>query len=147
MTARFIPGVRDVSTLIGHTVCDRRVRLLYDTRMIGNLLVTIQVITVRAFRHCLFCSPCVGQTELQFEHKDGAPVNQPISTFSNLSLIVALSLWIMRSDLAWTGPRRLFLQTPFRFVSPQCNSPWVNLASWFSGLRLAHNGCPESAHE
>lgn len=27
MTARFIPGVRDVSTLIGHAVCDRRVRL------------------------------------------------------------------------------------------------------------------------
>lgn len=117
--------------------------------MASNLLVTIPVITVRAFRHCLFCSLIVSdRPNSSLSTKMGPLSINPFRlspTFPRLSLF--LSVWIMRSYLAWTGPRRLFLQTPFRFVSPQCNSPWVNLASWSSGLRLAHNGWPESTHK
>lgn len=124
MTARFIPGVRDVDTLIGHTVCDRRVRLWYGTRMVSNLLVTIPVITIRAFRRCLFCSPVVSdRPNSSLSTKMGPLSINPFRlppTFSGLSLF--LSVWITRSNLAWTGPCRLFLQVPFRFV-PQCNSP------------------------
>lgn len=93
--------------------------------MASNLLVTIPVITVRAFRHCLFCSPIVSdRPNSSLSTKTGPLSINPFRlspTFPRLSLF--LSVWIMRSYLAWTGPCRLFLQIPFRFVSPSATLP------------------------
>lgn len=121
-------------------------------------MVIITRHTVRAFHHGLSSAPrlSVGQTELQFEHKDGAPVNQPISSISNAfpDFVGFVSLCVDNAvipGLDWPLPS--LSPGSLRFVFPGATLPgrkqtaMGDLASWSSGLRLAHNGCPKSTYK